>query len=71
MHAAKKYYVSMDIVFIRSMCQLLVTANTVCSLLILVTLMMKALHSSETSVLTRATWHNIQEDGILHTYKVK
>jgi hypothetical protein len=27
--------------------------------------MMKALSSSETTVLTRATWHKIPEDGIL------
>jgi hypothetical protein len=36
---------------------------------ILVTLMLEALRCSETLVLTKATWHNIPLDNILHSHR--
>jgi hypothetical protein len=55
--------------FLRSVRRLLVTANVVPSSPILVTLMMEALRSPETSVLIGATRRNTPEDGILHSYR--
>jgi hypothetical protein len=48
--------------------RLLVTANVVLGSSILVTLVIEAIRSSETFVLTRATRRNIQEDGVLHSH---
>jgi hypothetical protein len=45
---------------------LLLSANFVASSQMFATLMMEALRSFETSVLTRATELNIQDDGILY-----
>jgi hypothetical protein len=51
-------------VFLRSFLRLLVAASLVPCSPILVTLMMEALRSSETSVLIGATQRNIREFGI-------
>jgi hypothetical protein len=53
------YFVSFS-----SVLRLLVTAD-VPSLLILVTLTMEVMHSSETPIVIGATWRNIPEDSIL------
>jgi hypothetical protein len=48
---------------------LLVADNVILNSPIRVTLMMEAIHSLETLVLTRATWRNIPEDSIFHSYR--
>jgi hypothetical protein len=52
------------VVFLRSVIQMLVIVNVVVS-----TLMMNMIRSSETSILTRTTWRHTPEDGILHSYR--
>jgi hypothetical protein len=44
-------------------------SNTSIVRLILFTLMMETILSSEMSILTRVTWRNIPEDGILHSHR--
>jgi hypothetical protein len=57
------------VVFLCDVRRLLVTANVVPSSPILVTHMIEAIRSSETSVLTRATRRHIPEDGFLHSHR--
>jgi hypothetical protein len=49
--------------------RLLVTANIVRSSLILVTLKMEAILSSDTAVLTTATRSHVPEDDILYSHR--
>jgi hypothetical protein len=57
------------IVCVCSVLRLLVTANVVSISPIFVPLMMEEIRPSETSVFTRGTRRNIQEDDILHRHR--
>jgi hypothetical protein len=65
---SKEHIASVIRVTIGRVLRLLATANVIPSLLIPVTLMMKAILSSETSILTRTTRRNIPEDCILPSH---
>jgi hypothetical protein len=56
------------LVFLRSVRRLLVTTKVDLSLPILLNVIMEELSSSETSIPSRATRHNIPEDGIRQVY---
>jgi hypothetical protein len=53
----------------RTAFRLLVTANVIASSPILVSLIIEAIHFSETSILTRATRRNIPGEDILHSHR--
>jgi hypothetical protein len=60
---SEEYFTTFIKVFLPSVLQLMVTAIFPISLVVF-TLMMDAIRSSEISVLTRVTWHHMPEDGI-------
>jgi hypothetical protein len=62
---------ALHFVFLLSVRRLLDRASVLPSSLILVTLMMEAISSSETSILTRTTRRNIPEDAVLYSHRLE
>jgi hypothetical protein len=57
------------ILFLRSILQLLLSVNVVPISLIIFNLMIEAIRSSQTSILTTVTRFNVPEDDILNSYR--
>jgi hypothetical protein len=68
LHSHRRENLKSYLLFLCSVLRLLVTANVFAISPILVTLMMEAILSSETSVLTRAKRRHIPEYGILYSH---
>jgi hypothetical protein len=69
LHSHRRENLTSYFVFLRIVRRLLTMANGVPTSPNFVTLMVEALSSSESSVLTRATRRTIPQDGFLHSHR--